>query len=260
MGADRYAYQSKLRRADPVAKLVFAMVVTLVCLVCESITVGLGTLLIMSVLTVTLGGQKPKIVRGFLNIPIVFLFIGCITIVVRPLPETAEALISFRLLGQWRWGVSEDFLIMGLGVFFKAMGTIASMCFLSLTTPMSDIVLALERLRVPKLFVELMELIYRFIFVLLESANCIRIAQESRLGYQGFRKSVECLGVLSSMVFLRAWRRGDKVWSALESRGYTGTLNTLGHGFQKSGWLYGLTALVVAFQLVILYFVRRYLA
>lgn len=84
----------------------------------------------------------------------------------------------------------------------------------------------------PHLMVELMELIYRFIFVLTETASRIRLAQESRLGYQ-LRRSLSSLGTLASMVFLRAWRKADRVYTALESRGYSGSLVTLSGDYAR---------------------------
>ena len=117
--------------------------------------------------------------------------------------------------------------------------------------------ISLERLHVPHLMVELMELIYRFIFVLTETASRIRLAQESRLGYQGLRRSLSSLGTLASMVFLRAWRKADRVYTALESRGYSGSLVTLSGDYARGAWLYPLTAAVAAVQLAAWYFERR---
>ena len=125
------------------------------------------------------------------------------------------------------------------------------MYFLSLNTPVTDLTMALEKLHVPKLLVELMELIYRFIFVLAETAANIRLAQESRLGYQGFRRSVNSLGTLSSMVFLQAWRKGQSIYTALESRGYTGSLTTLAGDYTPGLWLLPLTAGVAGGQLLV---------
>ena len=45
------------------------------------------------------------------------------------------------------------------------------MYFLSLNTPVTDLTMALERLHVPRLLVELMELIYRFIFVIFSNGD-----------------------------------------------------------------------------------------
>lgn len=259
MGTDRYAYQSKLRRVDPVVKLAVSLVCLVVCLACDSMVVGLATLVMMAGFTVVLGGQTPSTVWRFLTVPLVFLLIGCITIVVRPVGGETEVLASVTLLGRWPWGVTATYLTMGLSVFCKAMGTVSAMCFLTLTTPVCDVVLALERLRVPKLMVELMELMYRFVFVLLDCAQNIRVAQDARLGYVNGKTALKSMGTLGSMVFVRGWRRSDKVWSALESRGYTGTLNTVGMGYEKAPWLYGVGVAVVAVQLGILWFERGWL-
>ena len=258
MGTDRYAYLSRLRNVDPVPKLVLALSALLVCLFCGSALVGFITLVLMSLLTVVLGGQKPRVIFHFLTIPLAFLAIGCLTIVFRPLGGE-EALWDFFLLDRFRWGITATHLGLGLMVFCKAMGAISAMYFLSLNTPMTDLTIALERLHVPKLFVELMELIYRFIFVLAETAGRIRTAQDSRLGYQGFRRSLESTGTLLSVVFLRSLRRGDRVYSALESRGYTGSLSTLAGQYVSGRWLYAAAAGVCGVQLLTLLAERSFL-
>ena len=253
MGTDRYAYSSRLKEVDPIPKLWFSLAVLLVCLFSESISVGLVTALVMGALTVGLGGQRPKTVLHFLKIPLAFLIIGCATIVLRPVSEETEALCAFRLLGRFRWGITVGYLRMGLMVFCKALGAISAMYFLSLNTPVTDLTMALERLHVPRLLVELMELIYRFIFVLMDTAGRIRVAQESRLGYQGFRQSLECVGTMLSLVFLRAWRQGDRVYAALEARGYTGSLVTLPMEHQNGKKLYFWGIGVVALQLLVFF-------
>ena len=150
-----------------------------------------------------------------------------------------------------------DSMIAGKFAGESALGAVGAMYFLALNTPMTDVTMALERLHVPHLMVELMELIYRFIFVLTETASRIRLAQESRLGYQGLRRSLSSLGTLASMVFLRAWRKADRVYTALESRGYSGSLVTLSGDYARGAWLYPLTAAVAAVQLAAWYFERR---
>ena len=92
MGTDRYAYMSRLRMADPVPKIWFSLAVLIVCLMCDSIAVGVFTLIVMAALTASLGGQKVKTVLRFLRVPLAFLVIGCVTIVFRPIGEGADAL------------------------------------------------------------------------------------------------------------------------------------------------------------------------
>ena len=229
MGTDRYAYQSRLRRISPMPKLLLTGSALVLCLLCDSVTVGLVTLLGMWGLVTALGGLSPRVFLRFLCVPMAFLAIGCITILINSYPQGAPVLLAVP---------------------------VGAMYFLALNTPVTDVTMALERMHVPHLLVELMELIYRFIFVLTETASRIRLAQESRLGYQGLRRSLSSLGTLASMVFLRAWRKADRVYTALESRGYSGSLVTLSGGYARGAWLYPLTAAVAAVQLAAWYLER----
>ena len=248
MGTDRYAYQSRLRRVSPLPKLLLTAVVLVVCLCCDSVAVGLATLAVMGVLVTALGGLPPRVFLRFLKVPLVFLVVGCLTIMVGSHPPDTPVLAAFPVGGRL-WGVTAEGLLLGARIFCKALGAVGCMYFLALNTPVTDLNMALERLHVPRLMVELMELIYRFIFVLWETAANIRVAQQSRLGYVGLRRSLASLGTLASMVFLRAWRKADRIYTALESRGYTGSLSTLTDAYRPGWGLLPLTALVTAGQL-----------
>lgn len=250
MGTDRCAYCSKLRSVDPVPKVIFALMTMPICLASNHVLVGVVTCVVLSLCNLCLGGQKPRALMGYLKVPAAFLLVGCLTIVLRPVGEQ-EAIWSVVLLGRFRWGITQEYLYQGLLVMSKAMGSISSMYFLSMNTPMTDLTMGLERMRVPKLLVELMELIYRFIFILSEEAKSIRIAQESRLGYYGVKGSMRALGELASTLFHRALKRGERVYVALESRGYTGTLTTLPDHYQRGTWLYGLGVVVCGMQVVL---------
>ena len=182
MGTDRYAYQSKLRRVAPLPKLVLAAVALVVCLCCDSIWVGAATVVGMGILITALGGLPVRVYLHFLKVPLAFLVIGGITILIHSYPA-GTAVVAALPVGDRLWGFTGADLIQGARLFCKALGAVGCMYFLSLNTPMTDVTRALEQLHVPRLLVELMELIYRFIFVLAETAANIRLAQESRLGY-----------------------------------------------------------------------------
>ena len=251
MGTDRYAYQSRLRRVSPLPKLALAAAALVICLCCDSVWVGVATVAVMGVLITALGGLPARVYLHFLKVPLAFLVIGGITILIHSSPA-GTAVVAALPVGERLWGFTAVDLIQAARLFCKALGAVGCMYFLSLNTPITDLTMALEKLHVPKLLVELMELIYRFIFVLAETASNIRLAQESRLGYQGFRRSVNSLGTLSSMVFLRAWRKGQNIYTALESRGYTGSLTTLAGDYTPGLWLLPLTGGVAAGQLLVL--------
>ena len=205
MGTDRWAYRSRLRGVSPMPKLLLTAVTLLVCLWCDSVLVGLATLAGMGALISALGGLPPRAYLHVLKAPLVFLLMGCAVIPLGSFPAGTDVVFALPA-GDRLWGVTAAGLALAARTFCKAMGAVGCLYFLTLNTPVTDVTAALRRLRVPALVTELMELIYRFIFVLWETAGRIRAAQESRLGYRGVRRSLSSLGVLASMVFLRSWR------------------------------------------------------
>ena len=250
MGTDRWAYASRLRGVDPLAKLWLTLGALVVCLGCGSAGVGLATLALLSAYSVLLGGQRVKTVAKCLLIPLAFLLAGSVTLVFRPVGEDV-ALWSATLFGAWRWGVTVENLILAGTVLCRAMGAASCLFFLALNTPVCDLTAALRRLHAPALLVELMELIYRFLFVLSGEAGRIHTAQAARLGYGTWRRSITSLGELLSVLFVRALRRGERVYAALESRGYTGSLATVAGQYEKGTWLYGLLLVTAAVQIFI---------
>ena len=100
MGTDRWAYQSRLRRVDPLPKLVLSLTALVVCLCCGSGAVGLATAAAMGVLIAALGGLPPRVYLHFLKIPMAFLAVGCATMLVRSYPAGAPVLAALR------WGAA----------------------------------------------------------------------------------------------------------------------------------------------------------
>jgi len=94
-----------------------------------------------------------------------------------------------------------------------------------------------------------MTILYRFIFVLLETAGTIYTAQESRLGYGSRRATLRSASLLGSQLFINAFQRSRRLQIALDSRGYTGTLRVLPADYLiQSSWLWLIGG--IAFSLV----------
>ncbi len=226
LGTDKYSYRSRLKSVDPTAKLVMTAASLVLCLSTGSVAVSLLTITVFCVLSARAGGTPPSDFMRLMRAPLIFLLIGTLPILFARFSSWEGVLIGMRI-GTGIYGLSAQSIWQGVELVARAMGCIASVYFTVLSTPITDLLLALRRMRVPQLFLELMELIYRFIFVLYETANRIHTAQASRLGYHGLRRSFHSLGELISTVFLKAYRKSDRIYISLEARGYTGVLTTL---------------------------------
>lgn len=223
---DKHAYNSKLKHRDPMQKLIFALMTMGVCLWADSIPVSVAVILIMIWVTVRKGGTPFPLFLKLLCVPMSFLIIGVLTIAINISRDPGVFLYQVDVFGM-HVGVSATGIANAGRLFFKALGAVSCLYYLSLSTPLVDLLAVLGRLKVPKLIIELMSLIYRFVFVLLETADTMITAQNSRLGYYSLSSGFRSLGALVSTLFIRAFKRSDELYTALEARGYDGELNVL---------------------------------
>ena len=91
------------------------------------------------------------------------------------------------------------------------------------TTPLTQLLAALEWLRVPRLLILVTQFIYRYLFVISEQAQHMRLAAQSRSGSgaPATRRFQAAAGALS-VLFARSWERADGIYRAMLARGFTG--------------------------------------
>lgn len=222
---DKLSYQSKLRYMNAGEKFLFSVATLVLCIVGRSVMICLPVLALMSLLTVWKGGIPLRRYLKLLTIPLLFLLVNSLILglSIRQTPLEVFA-VSF---GNWYLTASWETLRYAVQIFVTAMAAVSCLYFLSCNTPVTDILNALKKLKCPKLLIELMLLIYRYIFVLLDCAHAISISQKSRLGNVSFRQSMRSFGQLASALFVRAVNRSGILYDAMESRCYDGDIRVL---------------------------------
>ncbi|MGY1831055.1 cobalt ECF transporter T component CbiQ [Geodermatophilus sp. SYSU D01180] len=103
----------------------------------------------------------------------------------------------------------------------------AAVLLLATTTPMTDLLAALRRLRVPAAVVEVAGVTYRLLFVLLASLRTIREAQTARMGHSTWRRSYRSSGALAAAVLTRSFDRARRLQEGLAGRGMETGLRVL---------------------------------
>jgi cobalt/nickel transport system permease protein len=91
------------------------------------------------------------------------------------------------------------------------------------TTPLQDLLRALDWFALPRPFILVLQFIYRYLFVISEQAQHMRMAAQCRRGLGKNSKNIfsaaaGALGVL----FARSWERADGVYRAMLARGFNG--------------------------------------
>ena len=125
---------------------------------------------------------------------------------------------GFNLVG-YEEGLARGFLIM-----CRVIGGVSLILFLGMSTSAHRLLVAASWFRLPKVFIELALLIYRYIFVLIEEAITIKDAQRVRLGYRNWQQSIRSVSTLGGIIVLRAYDRAERVFEAMIARGYTGAM------------------------------------
>lgn len=222
---DKWAYSSRLREKNPYSKLLFGVGNLLICVLCRSNVVSLFIFLMMFALVVWIGKMPLKVYLRLLCIPLIFLVISTITVIFE-IGHVESAKVLVTLAGGHIF-ITEWSLTRGIQLFLSSFASVTCLYFLAVTTPVIDIIQVLRSFHLPKIMIELMYLIYRFIFLLLETGNAIVVSQDCRLGYKDRKTSMQSTSKMSAVLFIRAYQKADALFSAMESRGYDGDLCVL---------------------------------
>lgn len=230
---DKLAYISELKKVNPIEKFVFAIVTMMVGIWLNNIIVSIIILILMSAIIVLKGKIPFKIYIKLIFIPLAFLIIGVLTIAINVNLKVDSELFSFRILNI-NFGCTYESILSAIKVFFKSIASVSCLYFLNLTTPFFEILSVLRKLKIPQLLIELIGLIYRFIFVLLDTANMIYISQSSRLGYSTTKIGFNSLGKLITALFISSYKHSQDAYIAMESRCYDGDINVLENNYEYS--------------------------
>jgi cobalt/nickel transport system permease protein len=229
---DRFAYNNRLRHVDPLYKASLAGLTLILCLALNNVAAGVLSILWMAALAVVVARIPARVFAGVLLAEGTFLALTTagVAISVTAQDPSGVAAWAWRAGPLWVSG-SPAQAQLAVTLVARALGCASAMNFLSLTTPLVDLIDLARRLRVPPVLVDVMTVIYRFIFVLLESLGRMRTAQESRMGYTSFRRGMSSAALLATRLFVETYQRSQRLQTALESRGYDDDLRVLPAAF-----------------------------
>ena len=118
--------------------------------------------------------------------------------------------------------VSEPGLLAAGALLVKAtLGVLASLTLAATTEP-DDILRGLQRLRVPDLLVQIMGFMIRYLDVVLGEFRRMRVAMASRGHNPTWIGQVKPYARVAGLIFIRSYERGERVYLAMASRGYSG--------------------------------------
>jgi cobalt/nickel transport system permease protein len=120
---------------------------------------------------------------------------------------------------------AEDGVVLGVTVGAKITIGVLAMVILSSTTPFPRLLRGFELLRTPRPIVVIVAFMWRYLHVLGEQVSNMQTARAAR-GYSArfFWQAAASTGSLVATMFVRSLGRGERVYLAMLSRGYNGTM------------------------------------
>ena len=113
-----------------------------------------------------------------------------------------------------------------LGLIEKTYLSAIAVLLVAGTTPLPALLRGFQSIGVPRVLTSVVQFLYRYLFVISEQAQHMRVAAASRVGLgkstrkSRFQMAAGALGVL----FARSYMRADGIHRAMQSRGYRGQL------------------------------------
>jgi cobalt/nickel transport system permease protein len=209
---------SRLKTINPVLKFWTLIVLIIICVASKSSLTGVFLTAAMFVLVVFAGGLSLHHYMHIMALPVSFLLLGGLALLFNMSSEPAGVL-NLQVFGFWL-SVSAKSQTQTTLIVSRALGSISCLCLLSVTTPMPDIIGVLRLARCPALIIDLMYLIYRYIFILLSLHHDMHNAARSRLGFKDYRTSLHATGNIYANLLARSYHFADKNFDAMESRCY----------------------------------------
>ncbi|SHJ02411.1 cobalt/nickel transport system permease protein [Geosporobacter subterraneus DSM 17957] len=223
---DHYAYINRLKHIHPLEKFALSIGTLMVCMFFKTWLLHFLVIAFMSFLILVYAGIPWKAYLKLMLVPFTFLAVGVLGIALTITNTPSIITIGFPV-GKWMLGVEKAGIDQALVTFSRAYASVTCLYFLALTTPMVDVIWILKQMRIPRVLTEMMTIIYRFIFVLLETASMMYLSQECRLGYISISRSYYSLGQLISNLFIKSFQRSHELFTALSTRGYSGDIEVL---------------------------------
>ncbi len=155
--------------------------------------------------------------------PALFIALGVVSVAIRVGDPAPDAWVRLGPLSVDAASAALAGSVLGR----SCAGTLAVL-LVATTTPMVDLLAWIRRRGVPGPLVEVASLVYRLLFVLLDTAVAITDAQRARLGdAAGLRRRVGHVGTALGALLVRSWDRAARLTAGLEARGLDGDLPTL---------------------------------
>jgi cobalt/nickel transport system permease protein len=193
-------------------------------------------------------GMSFVLKRALLATPFVFAAIPLI--IYGPEPVVQTRIFEFIVIP-----ISETGFLRFLSIAIKSWMSVQLAIILAATTHFADLMGGFRALKFPAIFISTIELMWRYLFLIIEETSRLIRARSSRsTTISGNRKSggsvfwrAQVTGGMAGSLFLRSIERSERVYAAMLARGYNGTpIERENQAFGKEEWWLTIATILIS--------------
>ncbi len=220
LSIDKYAYDNRILKWSPKLKgLIWLLGIT----IAFQPFLWIKPLLILVFVSHTLYADHltlRRYLKWFYAI-LPFVALSIIGIVFTMSSQKQMIYYPVKIFGTY-FGVSKSMLPVGLHLGLQITTAVVCTYWFALTTPFQQIIVMLKALKLPNILIEETLLMYRFIFIFIESFEQIHKAQKMRFGYRNVKVSLHSSGILVKMLFEQVMVNYTYMTHALDAKLFNG--------------------------------------
>ncbi|WGX76054.1 cobalt ECF transporter T component CbiQ [Paraclostridium bifermentans] len=218
---DNCAYLNNIKDVNPLVKVGMTFIGIIASMLTKNIKIHILIMLFMTALIIFIARVDIKLYIKCLKIPMIFLILSIGLTLINISFENKNYLFNVNIWGLYI-GTTEFAVKSSLNILLRSMSCIISIYFLILTTPFNQLIIVLKALHIPHTLIELMILIYRFIFIFIEESEEIYKSQQLKFGYTNLKTSYNSMSLLIKTLFFRMMKRYEDMSISLDIKLYDG--------------------------------------
>lgn len=207
-----------IENIDPSYKIVGLILFIFLSSIVRNIFLLLGAAIFIIILNIFHGKGSAFVIKRF----ILSLPFGIILIVFLPF-TTPGSIIAYNIFGIHWMVITHEGTVLFCRILFKFLISIYTLLLLSSTTPVDMMLSGFGKLKVPSIFITLIDFILRYFSLFKNEIDTMITARKARAFNEkrGLKSAAEIANIVGNAL-IRAFDRSLRVYNSMLSRGYDG--------------------------------------
>ncbi|MBS4749705.1 cobalt ECF transporter T component CbiQ [Granulicatella sp. zg-ZJ] len=204
---DKYAHENRLKHVSPEKKL--CIYIGLLLLSFSGIAwVQLAVIGVIAPITVYIARVKWTVYAKWQLVIIPFIFISLLTFVLTYGKNMHTFVFSIPAFHGYI-GMTEKSIRLALEILLRVYSSCVSTYFFVLTVPFSQLIQLMKKCKVPTFLLDIIVLMYRFIFLVLYEFITMRDTLDLKFSFKGFKNNYRAWGILCNTLFIKLLHDND---------------------------------------------------